>query len=136
MENVKSEERTWAALVHIMGLAGGFVPFGNVFGPLIMWQLKKEVSKFVDDNGKAALNFQISFTIYIILLLVLFFILFFSRLAAASNAELDSFPFGIFMFGGLFLLLALSQFTLMIIATIKASNGEHFKYPLTIKFVK
>ena len=40
--------------------SGWCFPFGNVLGPLIVWQVKKDLDPFVDAQGKEALNFQIS----------------------------------------------------------------------------
>jgi uncharacterized Tic20 family protein len=60
------DDRTWAMLCHIAGLAGYVIPLGNIFGPLIIWMIKKDQSWFVNDQGKEALNFQISLTIYLI----------------------------------------------------------------------
>lgn len=141
MNTLKSEEKTWGALTHILGLAGGVVPFGNVFGPLIMWQLKRNESRFVDENGKSALNFQISFTIYMMALLILFFALFFSSIVSASadggsSASEAAIPIAVILFIILFAILAVAQLALMIIGTIKASNGEVYRYPLSIRFVK
>lgn len=45
------------------GVSGVCVPFGSVVGPLILWQMKKEVDPFIDDQGKEALNFQITVAI-------------------------------------------------------------------------
>ena len=39
------------------------LPFGNILGPLIIWQLKKGESEYVDYHGRESLNFQISATI-------------------------------------------------------------------------
>jgi uncharacterized Tic20 family protein len=91
------------------------VPFGNVIGPLVIWLLKKEIDPFVDDQGKEALNFQISITIIGIVCALLIFV-------------------GI----GLILLVLLGLFWLIftIIATIKANSGVAYRYPFTIRLIK
>ncbi|MCI0440968.1 MAG: DUF4870 domain-containing protein [Chloroflexi bacterium] len=104
-----------AALAHLSAFAGLVVPlFGNVLGPLIVWLLKREESPFIDAHGKAALNFQISVTIYMIVSAILIIIVI-----------------------GFFLLIALGIFAIVmtIIAAIKAGNGEDYVYPLAIRFI-
>ncbi|MEM1327817.1 MAG: DUF4870 domain-containing protein [Bacteroidota bacterium] len=138
MEAVRSEERTWGALTHILGLAGGIIPFGNIFGPLIMWQLKKIQSPFVDENGKAAVNFQISYTLYMIGLGLLFFVLFFGTIAsnAAADGEGAGLPITAILLGVVLVGFAIFQLVVMIMGAIKASKGEVYHYPLTIQFIK
>ncbi len=59
----KPEERSLGLACHLLALAGLVVPFGNILGPLIMWLVKKDESAFVDDQGKEALNFNITISI-------------------------------------------------------------------------
>jgi uncharacterized Tic20 family protein len=139
MQAVRSEERTWGALTHLLGLTGGFIPFANIFGPLIMWQLKKIQSPFVDENGKAAVNFQISFTLYMMGIGLLFFVLFFGSNVASANAGeeiIANLPVVavvlIFLMIGLFFF----QFVTIILGAVKAAKGEVYRYPLTIEFLK
>jgi uncharacterized Tic20 family protein len=112
-----SEDKTWAMLCHVSGLAGylGVVPFASIIGPLIVWLLKKDASAFVDEHGKESLNFQITMSIAYAIIILLCFVLI---------------GFLLLPFWGLWLIV------LVIVAAIKASNGEHFRYPLTIRFVK
>ena len=70
MESNK-EERTWAMLCHIATFSGGIIPLGNIIAPLIIWLVKKDQFPLVNDQGKEALNFQISITIYLIASIVL-----------------------------------------------------------------
>ena len=53
------ESQQWAMFAHLSALTGFFIPFGNIIGPIVIWQLKKEMP-FVADQGKEALNFQTS----------------------------------------------------------------------------
>jgi len=108
------EERMWAMFCHLSGLAGFIFPFGNIIAPLVIWLVKKEESELVNDQGKEALNFQISMTIYIIASIIL-----------------------IFLVIGIPLLIILGIFSLIvvIIAAIKANEGEKYRYPLTIRFL-
>jgi len=110
------EEKTFAMLCHLTALAAFIgVPLGHILGPLVVWLLKKNEYPSVDEQGKESLNFQISMTIY--------------GIAAAIL---------IFVFIGIFLLigLAVTDLVLVIIASVKTSNGEPYRYPLTIRFIK
>jgi uncharacterized Tic20 family protein len=111
---VSSDDRTWGVLTHASAFSGLFVPFGNILGPLIVWLIKKEESQFVDENGKQALNFQITWTI---LLLVA----------------------GLSIFLGIGLLLVpvigLVWLILVVIATVRASEETVYDYPLTIDLI-
>jgi uncharacterized Tic20 family protein len=108
------EERMWAMFCHLSGLAGFIFPFGNIIAPLVIWLIKKEEYELVNDQGKEAINFQISMTIYIIASIILIFIVI-----------------------GIPLLIILGIFSLIvvIIASIKANEGEKYRYPLTIRFL-
>lgn len=108
------DERTWAMLCHLSTLAGFVIPFGNIAGPLVIWLIKKDEFFLVDDQGKEALNFQISMTIYVIASIILMLLLI-----------------------GIPLLVGLGLFDLIVtvIAAIKANDGVKYRYPLSIRFV-
>ena len=110
-----SDERMWGMLCHLSTFAGYLVPFGNILGPLIVWLVKKDEYAFVDDQGKEALNFQISITIYSLVSGILILALI-----------------------GIVLLIAVIIFSVVmtVIAAIKANGGEYYRYPLTIRLVK
>ena len=109
------QERSMATLCHVSALAGFIFPFGNIIGPIIMWMLNKKESALIEAEGKKSINFQISITIYVIVSILLCFILI-----------------------GIPILIGLSIFNLVmiIVASVKTSNGEDFKYPLAIPFIK
>ena len=118
MENhtyTSNDERTFSMLCHLSALSGLIIPFGHIIGPLVVWLLKKEEFPEVDRQGKAALNFQLSLTIYSIIagILVIFLV-------------------GFVLLGAIFLL----GLILTIIASVKSSNGERFEYPLSINLIK
>ena len=77
--------------------------------------MKKDEFPMVDVHGKAVINFQISITIWMIISGVLIILL-----------------IGI----PLLIVLAILQVVFVIIGAIKADNGELYKYPLTIEFIK
>ena len=111
----QQDERMWAMFCHLSAFAGFIIPFGSIIGPLVVWSVKKEQFPSIDEHGKEALNFQISIAIYMIISAILIVIVV-----------------------GIFLLIALVVFRLIMIimASIKANNGEYFKYPLSIQFIK
>ena len=108
--------RTWCAFCHASALLGVFLHFpGHVLAPLIVWLLKREESPEIDAHGKEALNFQISMLIY-------------NAIAAV---------FCIVLIGFLILpVLWVLNAVFVIIAAIKASDGELYRYPLTIRFLQ
>jgi len=71
---IDKDSRMWAMFCHLGGIAG-LLPvmplFGSVILPLVLWQVKKEQHAFIDEQGKEALNFQISILIYIIASIIL-----------------------------------------------------------------
>ena len=66
----ESQARMWNMLCHLSALAGFVIPFGNILGPLIIWQIKKNEFPSVEIHGKASLNFQI--TVFIAVLAAIF----------------------------------------------------------------
>jgi uncharacterized Tic20 family protein len=109
------EERQWALFAHLSALIGYIIPFGSIIGPLIIWQVKKNEMPFVDDQGKEALNFQITVAIMAIICFILIFILI-----------------------GILLLwvLAIVNLIFIVLAGIAASNGQAYRYPLSFRFIK
>jgi uncharacterized Tic20 family protein len=111
------DARMWAMFCHLAGLAA-FLPLapvlGGIIAPLIIWQIKKDDFKFVDEQGKEAVNFQISIVIYALVAGLLCFLCI-----------------------GAFLLPAVCIFDVvfLLIAAVKANNGVHYRYPLTIRFI-
>ena len=112
---INMQERQWALICHLSALSGYVIPFGNLIAPIIIWSMKKDEFPMVDVHGKAVINFQISITIWMIISGVLIILL-----------------IGI----PLLIVLAILQVVFVIIGAIKADNGELYKYPLTIEFIK
>jgi uncharacterized Tic20 family protein len=108
-------ERNWAMFCHISAFAGYFIPFGGVIGPLIVWTTKRDESTWVNENGKSSLNFQLSMLLYLIL-------------AAPLCLIIIGFP--------IIAVLILLRIIFIVIASIRASRGEEFRYPLSIPFIQ
>jgi len=110
------EARQWAMFCHYAAFFWFLVPMiGNVIGPLIVWQLKKDLAPFVNEQGKEALNFQITFSLAMIVCGILAWVVI-------------GFP--------LMLLVSISALVLTIIAGIKANAGEAYRYPICWRVVK
>jgi len=112
---VRQDERTWGMVCHLATFAGFAIPFGHIIAPLIVWQVKKAESPFVDAAGKEAVNFNISVTIY-----------------ALAAALLMLIVIGIVLLPAVII----TAVVLAIIAGVKASNGELYRYPFIIRFIK
>jgi len=117
-QQAKSQQdtNTWTMLCHLTALAFLIgIPFGNIIGPLIIWLVKKDQMKPVDEAGKESLNFQISMTIY-----------------AAVAGILSLIVIGVF----LLIAIVVVDVVLVIMASVKANSGEKYVYPLTIRLIK
>ncbi len=101
-----SEEKTLGLIAHVITFVSMFI------GPLIIYILKKDESSFVAQQAKESLNFQITMALVSVVLIISIL--------------------------GIFLLWIVGIFVLIfvIIATVKASEGKLYKYPLTIRFIK
>ncbi len=139
-----NNEHTNAFLIHISAFAGYLFPFGSIIIPLIFWQTLKERSSFLDNQGKEAVNFNISYSLYIFIASIIavpFFIGSFldrdrNNWGYSYHYDFDI-DFGIENFFGLIGFTSLVGIIgLIILAAIKANKGENYKYPLTINFIK
>ena len=112
---VSKDARTWGMLCHLTALSGFVgVGFGFILGPLVCWLVKKNEYEFVDDQGKEALNFQITMFIALVVSGVL-----------------------CLAFIGFLLLPAvvIVEIIFTIIGAVKASNGEWYRYPFALRLV-
>jgi uncharacterized Tic20 family protein len=117
---IDKDQRTWAMLAHLSGFAFYFSGIGHILGPLIVWLLKRDGNPFVDDQGKEALNFNITYSIYVIAAVILCFTI--VGMVVALPLLFFGFP--------------LLHVVFMIIAGIKANEGVAFRYPAIIRFFK
>lgn len=110
-----SSTRTWTVLCHASSLLGFFVPLGgHLVPPLVIWLVKRTDSPEVDRHGRESLNFQLSMCIYGAVAVVL-------CLALIGFVILP--------------LLHILNAVFAIIASVKAGDGEFFRYPFTIRFL-
>ena len=142
----QNNESTNAFLIHISAFAGFIFPFGNVITPLIAWQTLKDRSRFLDEQGKEAINFNISYSLYIFML-TMSFVPFVVGSILNNHNNFDNFNhininfnssniFGVVGLASFAGIVGLIKIALIIIASIKAKEGEDYKYPFTIKFIK
>jgi len=111
----RKEEGQWAMFSHLGTFSAFLIPFGNIIVPLVIWQVKKGESAFTVEHSKESLNFQISLMIYYIAATLLILII-----------------IGFILLIGLFIFNIIT----VIIAGIKANEGQHYQYPMTIRFIK
>ncbi len=107
--------RSWTVLCHLSALAGFLIPaFGHILGPLIVWLIKRGDSSEIDAHGKEALNFQISMLIYNLVAGVLCLVLIGFVLLAVLH---------------------ILNVIFVIIAALKAGEGQLYRYPFTIRLI-
>ena len=111
-----SDVRIWNILCHASALLGVFLHFpGHLLGPLIVWLAKRDDSPEIDAHGKESLNFQISMLLY----------------------TLISAVFCLILIGFIFIaVLWVLNAVFVIIASIQASDGKFYRYPMTIRFIQ
>ncbi|RKF03679.1 hypothetical protein C8N26_2076 [Tenacibaculum lutimaris] len=139
-----NKQNTNAFLIHISAFAGYLFPLGSIITPLILWQTLKERSTFLDDHGKEAVNFNISFGLYIFIVSASFIPFFFRNVMHGFNGIDIDFGghhgygglFGFLGFASLAGLISIIKIALIIIAAMNANKGERYHYPFTIKFIK
>lgn len=100
------DDKNMALLTHLVLIFSCFV------GPLIIWLIKKDEGGFVEEQAREALNFGITLTIA-------YFILTLSMVGLV-----------------LVWIVGLAQLIFPIIAAIKTSDGENYRYPFTLRLIK
>ncbi len=142
----QNNDNTNAFLLHVSAFAGYLFPLGSIITPLIIWQTLKDKSQFLNTHGKEAINFNISFGLYIFLLSTSVFSFFTGNILGLFNGIdidfRDTYSYdGLFSLWGIGSLslvgiISLIKVALIIIAAIKANKGEVYNYPFTINFIK
>jgi uncharacterized Tic20 family protein len=139
-----------ATFIHLSTFTRFLIPFGNFIGPIVLWSINKNKSEFIDDNGKQAINFQISIFLYAVIIgtiSVPFFI--FKLFSGVNFIDFNGFnnfhvnigePSPLLYIGGGLGVLAfiafLIELALIIKASLSARDGQVYRYPLTINFLK
>jgi uncharacterized protein len=106
-----SDERTFAILSHILAIVPGI----GIFGPLVIWLIKKDESPFVEANAKESLNFQLTMLIAYVVSWILVIVL-----------------IGVMLFFVIWVL----NIVLVIVASIKTSENKIYRYPFNLRLIK
>ncbi len=110
------DAKMWGTFCHLSAVSGFVgVPFGWILGPLIIWLIKKDEIDFVNEEGKEALNFQLTVLI-----------------GFAIGAVTTCIGIGVFILVGV----AIMDLIFIFIASVKVNTGQHYKYPINIRFFK
>jgi uncharacterized Tic20 family protein len=146
-----SNDKSTATIIHLSTLSQYFIPLGNFIFPIILWSAMRDRSPYINEQGKQAINFQLSLFLYCLiigLVTVPFIIIGVLRGLEwdyVSNFNmhyhLDFKAYGSTIIAAIvaaivFGALKVAEFILVIYAALKTSQGENFKFPLTINFLK
>ena len=102
------DEKTMGMLCHLLGIFCGF------FGPLILWLVKKDESAFINDQGKEALNFQITVMIASVVAMLLIFVLIGIVLLPAVG---------------------IANVVFCILGAVEANKGNAYRYPFSLRLI-
>ncbi|MGJ8549223.1 DUF4870 domain-containing protein [Winogradskyella wichelsiae] len=147
---IDNHHKNLATFIHLSTFSRFVIPFGNFIGPIVLWAANKNKSEFVDQHGKQAINFQISVLLYAIILGTLSVPLFiFKILSGLDVIDFNGFqnfninvgePSALLYVGGGLGVIAIIAFivelALIVKASLSARDGNDFKYPFTINFLK
>jgi hypothetical protein len=113
----QSQANMLAIFCHLGGLI--MCPVVNCLVALVIWLLKKDEFSLVDDQGKEALNFQITMLIAVVANIIL---------GNIPLLGLISIPIG--------LVLLIGNVVMIVLAAVKVSNGEQYRYPIALRLIK
>ncbi len=134
------DERTWATILHLAGIiAFIFLKWGwagNVVLVLILWLIKRNDSTFVDQQGKEALNFQITISLLALVFIIIGFVTTGILMLGSSMIGFPTAGFNVIGWMGLYGLLGLANIIFSIVAAVSASKGENYRYPFAIRLVR
>lgn len=155
LQTIPQAARSSAALIHLSPLLGYMLPsFGHLLGPALAWLLLRDRDPALDDQGKEALNFQLSLTLYSLILSALFTILFMlGFLGGLGGGLLTAIgldpsgvlaalgfmgPFAVFFafLIPMLLLFSLLPLFFMILAVLRVNQGQPYRYPLTLRLIR
>ena len=113
----EEDARQWAMFCHLGALSHYIgIPFGGLIVPIVLWQMKKEDHPLINDQGKEAVNFQLTVLIAALICVPLVFV----------------FCIGVF----LAIALGVANIIFVILAGLEANKGVYYRYPYAIRFIK
>jgi len=132
------EERNWGLATHLAGVAGMLFipPVGNILAVLVIWLIKRNESDFLDQNGKEALNFQITLSIVNVGLNLLGLLNHWDWSWGLPGFHNNWFVTDISRFRGTRGVISILNIIFSAIAASKAHNGISYRYPLNWRVVK
>lgn len=146
MRDLDQTVRRWGMWCHLAALA--WLPLliilplpflGGVVVTYVLWQNKKDLHPFIDEQGKSSLNFQISLTLYMVVAVILvgFLLLLTCGIALTQNssAVFNWLSLPLFATAAAVFLLIVTQIVLVISAALKAYNGQSYRYPWAQRFL-
>ena len=112
---IASDTNMWAMLIHLSQFCGYIIPLAGLIVPIVLWQIKKDEFPGIDRHGRIVANWVFTEILFSIIFVVLIFVII-----------------------GLPLLIALGIVGIIypIIGAVKASNGETWPYPCSIRFFR
>ncbi|MBD1842105.1 DUF4870 domain-containing protein [Cyanobacteria bacterium FACHB-63] len=141
--------RRWGMGCHLSGLLAIVVcsvapiPFLGVLFPYLVWSLGRDRHPFIDQQGREAINFQLSMTIYLLIGVILWIFLAFTTCmvaitGASPNQNIFGAAFGWLMVLGVAVLVLFAGFMIAVIsfAAVKASRGQSYRYPFRMQFLQ
>jgi uncharacterized protein len=137
-----AQERNWAMAAHLSALVAiAGIPFGHVFGPLVVYLVKGHESEFVGEHARASLNYQISISIFGIVATIaavaasLGFIVPMSTTSDSTTAgfSLTALWIG---FAIAVLIALLASIFFIVLGSLAASQGRPYTYPFAIRFLR
>lgn len=108
------DERFWATLIHLSAFISLFIGL-NFLAPLVLWLLKRDESAFLNKQGKEAINFNLTISIFSVFALI----------------------FALILIGWILLwLLSVLWLVLVLVAAVNVNQGKNYRYPVSIRFIK
>ena len=105
-----SDERMWSVIAQIGAILLSFI------APLVIWLVLKDRSRFVDQEAKEALNFQITLVI--------------THIVCAIITAV-TLGFGVIVY-----LVFVAALVFMILAAVENGKGAPYRFPVNIRFIK
>lgn len=140
---ITQNEKNTSTAIHLSSMAKYLIPFAGIVVPIIIWQSKKDSSDFIDRNGKSVINFNLSILLYSIIagiIAAIFFVDSIIELIKLADQDIDFIPVKLITVAIIsvttIIVWGIIEFILIIIGSVKAGNGEIYKYPLSIPFIK
>ena len=150
---IATHHKNVSTFIHLSTFCKWIFPFGNFIAPLILWSTQSKRSRFIDNHGRNAINFQLSMLLYLISIAVITipFIIYQAFQLEGTNShfyfnpephingdlnQLSTLIIVLLIAGTIAVGLFILEIIAVISAAIQASEGKTYKYPLTIPFIK